>query len=251
MLQDPEWGEWSNYKIAEACRVNEKTVRNIRLSLTTDIRSEGSTRTYKTNQGAVAKMKTSNIGGKFPTSIKQKQDRNRRTEREDHPLNSCQSATITQLPSPDSASVELNTGERDLKPTVAHHLKLSEGELVEVYAPGNNKIDSRRGRIASLAERTVEVWLRDTDIMVMQKHTLKHQQVKSLPLEKEPQLKQVCDRLTKLREHGLDPFEVEILNLLERTVVLTPTELEYLAHIEQRYGITQGGYYKGYKSASE
>lgn len=75
--------------------------------------------------------------------------------------------------------------------------------------------------------------------MTMHKHTLKHQQVTLLPLEKEPQLKEVCDRLSKLREGGLDPFEVEILNLLERTVVLTPTELEYLAHIEKRHGITQ------------
>lgn len=62
--------------------------------------------------------------------------------------------------------------------------------------------------------------------MTMQKHTLKHQQVTPLPLEQELQLCAVCDRLTKLRSCDLDPFEVEILNLLERTVVLTPTELQ-------------------------
>lgn len=34
-----------------------------------------------------------------------------------------------------------------------------------------------------------------------------------LPLEQEPRLKEICDRLSKLRECSLDPFEVEILNL--------------------------------------
>ena len=77
LLRDPEWKDWSNYKIAEVCRVNEKTVRNIRKTLTTDFRSEGenvttdltpnfrnddSTRTYTTKHGTVATMKTANIG---------------------------------------------------------------------------------------------------------------------------------------------------------------------------------------------
>ena len=134
------------------------------------------------------------------------------TERGDHPG---QSGKIRQLPIPDSATVELDTGERDLKHTVAGHLKFNEGGLVEINAPDdeNNKIDGRRGRIASIREHTVDVWLREVDTMTMQKHTLKHQQVTPLPLEQEPQLKQVCDRLSKLRSCGLDPFEVEILNL--------------------------------------
>ncbi|OKH26958.1 hypothetical protein [Chroogloeocystis siderophila] len=77
---------------------------------------------------------------------------------------------------------------------------------------------------------------------------MKYQQLIPLPLEKEPQLKKVCvraawalpNRVSCLRQRNLDPFEeVEILNLLERPVVLTPTKLEYLAHIEKRYGIAQ------------
>jgi hypothetical protein len=75
--------------------------------------------------------------------------------------------------------------------------------------------------------------------MMMHSHILKHQQVQPLLLEEEPQLKEICDRLCKLRSCGLDPFEVEILNLLERPVAFTPTELEYLAHIEKRHGIVQ------------
>ncbi len=122
--------------------------------------------------------------------------------------------------------------------TVAHHLKLNEGGLVEINAPENNKINGRRGRIASVRERTVEVWLRDVDTMTMHKHTLKHEQVEPLPLEQEPHLKLLCDRHALLRKCSLDPFEVEILNLLERTIVLTPLENEYLANIEKRHGIT-------------
>ena len=109
---------------------------------------------------------------------------------------------------------------------------------MEINAHAFNKIDGRQGRVAAIHEHTIDVWLRDVDTMTMQKHNLKHQQVKPLPLEQEPQLKQLGDRLSKLRECSLDPFDVEILNLLERNVVLTPLELEYLVNIEKRHGIT-------------
>lgn len=122
--------------------------------------------------------------------------------------------------------------------TVAHHLRLVEGELVEIHAPNSNKIHSHLGRIAAVRERTVEVWLRDIDTMVMTKYTLKPQQVTPLPLEKEPRLEEICNRLSKLRSCSLDPFEVEIINLLKRNVALTPLELEYLVNIEKRHGIT-------------
>lgn len=81
--------------------------------------------------------------------------------------------------------------------------------------------------------------MRDVEKMVMQKHVLKHQQVEPLPLEQEPRRHEICTRLTDLRKCSLDPFEVEVLNLLERPVVFTPLELEYLINIEKRHGITQ------------
>jgi hypothetical protein len=258
LLQDPEWQEWSNCQIAKACRVDEKTVRNIRKTLTSEIRSDDSTRTYKTKHGTIATMDTANIGKTSQSAVlhfsaleaeDKEQERltltNRVTVTDDHPLFPGQSGKIAQLPNPDAAIVELDTGERELislkhlKPIIAQHLKLVEGGLVEIYVPGNNKINGRWGRIAAVAEYTVEVWLRDVDTMTMQKHALKSQQLIPLPLEKEPRLKEICDRLTKLRSCSLDPFEVEILNLLERPVVFTPTELEYLAYIEKRYGIAQ------------
>lgn len=240
LIQDPEWGKWSDREIARQCKVSDKTVASLRKSICgnsadTNLNTERKVQ----RKGKTYTVNTTNIGRKASAQMEKLQDSDRRTEPGDHPLFPDRSGKITQLSIPDSATVELDTGERRLKPSVAPNLKLNEGGLVEVYAPENNKIDGRRGRIASVAERTVDVWLRDMDTMIMQKHTLKHQQVTSLPLKQEPQLKQLCDRLTKLREHGLDPFEVEIVNLLERTVVLTPTELEYLAHIEQRHGITQ------------
>lgn len=32
LLADAEWGTWSNYQIAKACGVDEKTVRNVKAS---------------------------------------------------------------------------------------------------------------------------------------------------------------------------------------------------------------------------
>ncbi len=130
LLQDPEWKEWSNCQIANACRVNEKTVRNIRKTLTaeirsedspktltSDFRSEDSTRTYKTKHGTTAKMNTAKIGksgkqadppppedGNLPNRLK---IGNRVTVKDDHPLFPGQSGTITQFPNPDTEAVQL------------------------------------------------------------------------------------------------------------------------------------------------
>jgi len=56
-------------------------------------------------------------------------------------------------------------------------------------------------------------------------------------LDEEPQLVEVCLRIIQLRKYNLDPFEVQILALLEQPVAFTPVELDYLAHIEQRHGL--------------
>ncbi|MES1026710.1 ParB N-terminal domain-containing protein [Gloeocapsa sp. BRSZ] len=214
LLQDPEWGKWSDREIAERCKVHHNTVGKIRASLTGYLSSEK--RTYKTKHSTTAKMNIANIG-----------------------------KSGQELPNPETAIVELGTGEQEpvevekLKPAIAQHLQLAEGKLVEICVPNDNKINGRWGRTAAVTAFTVEVWLRDVDTIMMQKYTLKYQQLIPLPLEKEPQLKKICDRISCLRQCNLDPFEVEILDLLERPVVLTPTELEYLAHIEKRHGIAQ------------
>ena len=69
--------------------------------------------------------------------------------------------------------------------------------------------------------------------MAMYKYTLRHEQVEAVPLENEPQCQEVYLRIHALRQCDLDPFEVEILSLLERPVAFTPVELGYLAQIEQ------------------
>jgi hypothetical protein len=122
----------------------------------------------------------------------------------------------------------------DEQPTRAHHLTLVEGGLVEIRCPGNEKIHARLGRIAKVREKTVEVWVRDTETMLMVKHSLKHPQVEAVPLETEPGCLEVARRIDALRGKGLDLFESEVLGLLERAVVLTPVELGYLEIIEGR-----------------
>lgn len=253
LLQDPEWGEWSDREIAIRCKVDHKTVGKIRTLLTGEFPSEKS-RVYKTKHGSVASMNTANIGkisqsAQLHSSDKDAENSSRSnlswgdrvTVTHDHPLFPNSSGMIAQMPNPNTAIVELDTGSLELislvhlKPVVTHHLKFEIGSLVEIRAPGDKKIDGRYGCIASTGEHSANVWLRDINTITMYERTVKYQQLTPLPLYVQPDLKQVRDRLNKLKECNLDPFELEILNLLERPVAFTLTELEYLAIIEKRY----------------
>ncbi len=122
------------------------------------------------------------------------------------------------------------------EPTIAHHLTLKIGSLVEVYAPDRQDVNGRLGRIQSVGEKTATVWMRHIPTITMQLYTFKHSTLTAIPLENQPGLQEICDRTGRLHQLGnLDPFEVEILNLLERATVLTPTELQYLEQIEDRH----------------
>ena len=67
-------------------------------------------------------------------------------------------------------------------------------------------------------------------------YTFKLSALTAVPLENQPGLQEICDRTDQLHKLGnLAPFEVEILNLLERTTALNPTELQYLEQIENRH----------------
>ncbi|MDZ4879015.1 MAG: hypothetical protein CLLPBCKN_008453 [Chroococcidiopsis cubana SAG 39.79] len=88
-----------------------------------------------------------------------------------------------------------------------------------------------------MTQDNVEVGLDDAQMVTMQDYSLKPQQLTSLPLEREPQLVEISNRIALLRSCHLDPCEREILSMLERPIVLTPAELEYLVGIEKRYGI--------------
>ena len=122
------------------------------------------------------------------------------------------------------------------EPKIAHHLTLKIGSLVEVYAPDRQDVNGRLGRIQSVGEKTATVWMRHIPTLAMNLHTFKHSALTAVPLENQPGLQEICDRTDRLHQLGnLDPFEIEIINLLERTTALTPTELQYLEQIEDRH----------------
>ena len=244
LLNDPEWSAWSDREIARLCKVHHSTVSTIRQLSTSDLSSNVSSqsltgelashkRTYKTRHGTVAKMNTANIGKKAAlTNVSQ-------VAAKDYNflgltnLNTLTLANSTrQMIQLKNLHMEKPVSSRTL---VAHHLQLAELALVEIHVPNNNKINGRLGRIAIVSESIVEVWLRDVNTMIMQKHRLKHQQVEPVPIEREPELAQVCDRISKLRSCSLDPMELEILLLLDRPVVFTSLELKFLALIEERF----------------
>ena len=62
LLEDPEWGCWSDREIARQCAVDHKTVAKVRADLTEDFPSDNA-RTYITKHGTEARMNTANIGG--------------------------------------------------------------------------------------------------------------------------------------------------------------------------------------------
>lgn len=118
----------------------------------------------------------------------------------------------------------------------AHHLKLSPGGLVEIDAPSKKVLHGRYGRIESVGEKTAQIWVWSAIVRCVKRHTLPHRQLTPVPLEKEPQLKDVCVRIARLEKQGcLEPIERDILGLLSREVAHSPTQLDYLARIEAKY----------------
>jgi DNA (cytosine-5)-methyltransferase 1 len=118
----------------------------------------------------------------------------------------------------------------------AHHLKLAPGGLVEIDAPSKEFLHGRYGRIESVGEKTTKVWVWSAIEKCSKRHTLPHRQLTPVPLEKEHNLKEVCDRIARLEKQGsLDPFERDILGLLSREVAHSPIQLDYLTQIEAKY----------------
>ena len=87
-----------------------------------------------------------------------------------------------------------------------------------------------------MGEKTAQVWVWSAILRGSKLHSLPHRQLTPVPLEKEPQLKDVCDRISRLyQQGGSEPIERDILGLLEREVAYSPTQLDYLARIEAKY----------------
>ncbi|MDV3002729.1 MAG: hypothetical protein N5P05_004384 (plasmid) [Chroococcopsis gigantea SAG 12.99] len=136
---------------------------------------------------------------------------------------------------PEVARIALEDMEkREMPLSLARHLELEKGTLVEVKCD-KPKLRHRLGRVESVAEATVTVYVRDTDRMEMEKYRLKFQDVEPVAPGKEPRVQDLMTRIETIRSKGVDPFERELLDLLERRVALTPVEEEYLRLIEQRY----------------
>ncbi|MDV3002600.1 MAG: hypothetical protein N5P05_004255 (plasmid) [Chroococcopsis gigantea SAG 12.99] len=136
---------------------------------------------------------------------------------------------------PSAARIALNDIEKSRMPlSKARHLELEKGSLVEVKCD-KPKLLHRLGRVESVGEATVTVYVRDTERMEMEKYRLKFQEVEPIAPEKDPRVQELITRIDKLRKMPLDPFERELLDLLERRVALTPVEEEYLCMIERRY----------------
>jgi len=66
LLNDPEWGKWSDREIARQCKVSQTFVSSKRKNLTDNVVSENEakTRTYTTKHGTTATMQVRNIGKK-------------------------------------------------------------------------------------------------------------------------------------------------------------------------------------------
>lgn len=65
LLNDPEWGKWSNREIARRCAVDETSVRRYRENVTAAM-PQLEDRTYITKHGTIATMNTANIGQHIP-----------------------------------------------------------------------------------------------------------------------------------------------------------------------------------------
>jgi hypothetical protein len=110
------------------------------------------------------------------------------------------------------------------------------GGLVEIDAPSKKLLNGRYGRIESVGEKTAQVWVWSAILRGSKLHSLPHRQLTPVLLEKEPQLKDESDRISRLyQQEGSEPIERDILGLLEREVAYSPTQLDYLAGIEAKY----------------
>ena len=138
--------------------------------------------------------------------------------------------------------VEFRKGLLPLKK--ARHLELSQGSLVEIKS-NKPEISQKLAKVAVVNQSTVLVVLRNTETMEMVQHRLKLEEVEPIPLEKEPKVEAVAEgtpkahalRLGRVREKAIDPFEREMVDLLDKRVALTPVEEEYLTGLEVKYSL--------------
>ncbi len=118
---------------------------------------------------------------------------------------------------------------------LAHHLRLNYGVLVEIYKPDNPEIHQRLGRVAQVFEKTVDIWRRDMQTMVMKKYRVHHHQATIVNLEEHDNIARLEQRISNLRQKPLEPIDRDILDLIARAIALTPKEEQYLMMLERDY----------------
>jgi hypothetical protein len=75
LLNDEEWGKWSNREIARRCAVHPSLVDGMRGASLPVSGSEKPHRTYTTKHGTEATMNTEKIGRKISAAAAQREDR--------------------------------------------------------------------------------------------------------------------------------------------------------------------------------
>ncbi|WP_013334984.1 hypothetical protein [Gloeothece verrucosa] len=153
-------------------------------------------------------------------------------------LNKKAAIDLAQIASvdPQRAKEVLESWTSGQKPEIAKHLRLTPGCLVQVNSPDHRDLHERTVRVACVTAKRVQVWHRKIDTtMEMIKYNLDLDQVEFVPMSDKPHVQALNDRLEKLRQYNLDPFERDFLALFDRCVALTPAEEEYLSFVERRY----------------
>lgn len=136
---------------------------------------------------------------------------------------------------PDSAKELLESFKRGQKPEIAKHLTLTPGCLVQVNAPDQPDLHERVVRVAKVTNNKVDIWHRQIETMQLQRHSFSMSEVDFVPFADKPHVEELNQRLEKLKQFNLDPFERDFLALFDRCVALTPAEEKYLSFIERHY----------------
>lgn len=73
LFDDPKWTGWSNVQIAKLCAVSEAYVRKLRPDITSHVRSDSDSRTYRDRWGNESQMRTGGIGGSRSPPIERRE----------------------------------------------------------------------------------------------------------------------------------------------------------------------------------
>jgi ParB-like chromosome segregation protein Spo0J len=166
LLEDPEWGTWSDNKIAKESGVSPTTVGTYRASLSKSDSENPAERTYTTKHGTVATMKTAKIGNKKKAVAEERDDKAAQdasrvdsaqvTEKDmvdggaDNPVpdDMCASkppeAILSNVPSPNEINDMLAEAQREIDRQRAHVAALQKEHEAELQIAIAARVDLER-----------------------------------------------------------------------------------------------------------